>query len=88
MDTIQIMLLIVLSLTTILLTVVGIQLIFVLSEARKALKNVNKIIQGLDAAGIGLQHGLGEIAGFVNGFKSIMKIVDIISHQKKNETTK
>ncbi len=85
MDTIQILLIIVLSITTIFLTVVGIQLVIVLISLRKTLDNVNKIIAGFDTIGIGLQHGLGEATGFINGFKTITKIVDIYVNKKKNE---
>ena len=86
MDTVQILLLVVLSLSTIFLTVVGIQLVIVLSELRKTLKNVNKIVQGFDAVGTGLQHGIGEVVGFVNGFKTIMKVIDVT--RKKNDNSK
>ena len=86
MDTIQILLLVVLSLSTIFLTVVGIQLVIVLREMSQALKNVNKIIQGFDTVGTGLNHGIGEVVGFINGFKTILKVVDIT--RKKNDNTK
>lgn len=85
MDTIQILLLIVLSISTIFLTVVGIQLVLVLIELKKALTSINKIIKGFDSIGVGLQHGLGEATGFINGFKTIMKIVDLYNNRKKNE---
>lgn len=83
MDTIQILLIIVLSITTVLLTVVGIQLFLVLRAVNKTLQNVNKIVNGFDAIGIGLKHGLGEATGFINGFKTIIKIVDL--YKKKND---
>lgn len=85
MDTIQILLLIVLSISTIFLTVVGIQLVLVLIELKKALTSINKIIKGFDSIGVGLQHGIGEATGFINGFKTIMKIVDLYNNRKKNE---
>lgn len=83
MDTIQILMIIVLSITTVLLTVVGIQLFLVLKSLRKTLDNANKIINGFDTIGMGLKHGLGEATGFINGFKTILKIVDL--YKKKNE---
>lgn len=86
MDTIQILLLVVLSLSTIFLTVVGIQLVIVLIEVKKTLKHVNKIVQSFDSVGTGLQHGIGEIVGFVNGFKTIMKVIDVT--RKKNDNSK
>ncbi len=87
MDAIQILLLIVLSLSTIFLIIVGIQLVIVLKELRTTLTNVNKIIQGFDALGIGLNHGLGEVVGFMNGFKTIMKVIDLTT-RKKHDTKK
>lgn len=86
MDTIQILLLVVLSLSTIFLTVVGIQLVIVLIEVKKTLKHVNKIVQSFDNVGTGLQHGIGEIVGFVNGFKTIMKVIDVT--RRKNDNSK
>lgn len=85
MDTIQILLIIVLSISTIFLTVVGVQLVLVLYQFKKTLQFINKIIQGFDAIGVGLKHGLGEATGFINGFKTIMKIVDIYHNKKSNE---
>lgn len=87
MDAIQILLLTVLSLSTIFLIIVGIQLVIILKELRTTLTNVNKIIQGFDTLGVGLNHGLGEIVGFMNGFKTIMKVIDLTT-RRKNDTKK
>jgi uncharacterized membrane protein YeiH len=83
MDTIQILLIIVLSITTIFLTVVGIQLVLVLISLRKTLQNVNKIVGGFDAIGMGLKSGIGEATGFINGFKTVIKIVDLYVNREK-----
>lgn len=84
MDTIQILLLVVLSLTTIILTVVGIQLFLLITEARKTLKNANKIIGHFESVGVGLEQGVGEMVGFVNGFKLVLKALEIFSHKKND----
>lgn len=83
MDTIQILLLIVLVISTLFLTIVGIQLTLVLFELRRAIKNVNKIIKGFDVIGVGLKHGIGEATGFINGIKTILKVVDLYKEGKK-----
>ena len=88
MDTIQILLLIVLVISTIFLTVVGIQLTLVLFELRKTLSNVNKIIKGFDSIGVGLQHGIGEATGFINGFKTILKVIDLYKSAKNDKPKK
>ena len=87
MDTTQLLLTIVLSLSTLLLIAIGIQLIFVLKEIRKTLNNVNKIIEGFESLGVGLQSGLSEVTGFMNGFKMLLKVADF-ALRKKNEKTK
>jgi len=88
MDTIQILLLIVLVISTIFLTVVGIQLTLVLFELRKTLSNVNKIIKGFDSIGVGLQHGIGEATGFINGFKTVLKVIDLYKSAKNDKPKK
>lgn len=83
MDTTQLLLTVVLTVTTILLVVVGIQLIFVLKELRKTLKKVNAIIEGFEKVGMSVEHGFSELTGFFSGAKTLFKIVDIF-HTKKN----
>jgi len=85
MDTIQILLIIVLSISTILLTVVGIQLVIIMQSVKKVLGRTNKILDGFDAIGTGLKHGLGEATGFINGFKTIMKIIDLYKNKKNDK---
>jgi hypothetical protein len=82
MDTTQLLLTVVLSLSTCLLIVIGIQLIFVLKELRKALIKVNKMVEGFESLGTGLDHGLAEVTGFMNGFKTLMKVVDFVVKKK------
>ena len=85
MDTIQILLIIVLSISTIILTVVGIQLVIIMQSLKRIFGRTNKILDGFDAIGTGLKHGIGEATGFINGFKTIMKILDLYKKKKKDE---
>jgi hypothetical protein len=87
MDTTQVLLTVVLTITTIILVIVGIQLIFVLKELRKTLRTVNAIIDGLEKVGLSVEHGFTEVVGFFTGIKSILKIIDIL-HAKKDGKTK
>lgn len=84
MDTTQLLLTIILTVSTIFVVIIGIQLILILKELRKSLKKVNNIVDGFESIGMGLEHGLAEIVGFFNGFRVIAKTLDIFSH-KKNE---
>jgi uncharacterized protein YoxC len=88
MDTIQILLLIVLIVSTVFLTVVGIHLTLVLNQLRKTLAGVNKIIEGFDTVGMGLKHGIGEATGFINGFKTVIKVLDVYKEIKNDKTKK
>lgn len=87
MDVIQILLIIILVLSTFFLTIIGIQLFITLREVRKTLHNVNKIVLNFENLGVGLSQGMGEVIGFMNGFKVILKAIQVISHHK-NESTK
>lgn len=85
-DTTQLLLTIVLTLTTFLLIFVGVQLIFVLRELHSTLKKVNTIIEGFENIGVGLDHGLGEVVGFINGVKTLLKVVDSVSSRRHDKT--
>lgn len=83
MDTTQLLLTVTLTITTIFLVIIGIQLIFLLREARKTMRKMNSIIEGFEKAGLLVEHGWAEALGFFSGIKSMVKLIDIF-HQKKN----
>ena len=83
MDSTQLLLTVVLTVTTILLVVVGIQLVFVLKELRGTLKKINEIIDNFEKVGVSVGNSFSEITGFVSGLKTIFKVIDFI-HAKKN----
>lgn len=87
MDTTQLLLIITLGTTTIFSVIIGIQLIFLLKEMRTTLKTANKIVAGFEEIGTNVEHGFHEVAGFVNGFKTILKVFEVFT-SKKNDKTK
>lgn len=87
MDTTQLLLTIVLAVSTILLVIVGIQLIFVLKELRITIKKIKEIIESFEKIGGSVEHGWTELTGFFAGLKSFFKAIDII-HLKKNGKSK
>lgn len=87
MDSTQLLLTVVLTVTTVLLVVVGIQLIFVLKELRKALQKVNGIIESFEKLGMSVEHSFSELTGFVSGFKTIFKVINLL-HAKKTTRSK
>ena len=87
MDTTQLLLTVVLTVTTILLVVVGIQLIFILKDFRKLLKRVNNIVDQLEKIGVSFEHGFSEISGFISAIKTLFRLVNTL-HAKKNVRSK
>lgn len=83
MDATQILFNVALSVTTIFLIVIGIQLVFILNELKQSLKKINKIADNFEKIGGSFENSIGEIIGFIKGITSIFKIVDIL-HKKKN----
>lgn len=83
MDTTQVLLTVTLTITTIFLVIIGIQLIFLLRELRKTMKKVNGIIEGFEKAGLFVEHGWTEALGFFSGIKTLVKFIDVF-HQRKN----
>lgn len=87
-DSIQIILTISITIITLLLTVIGVQLFFVLRETRKFLKRINIISQELEKIGLNLSHGYSEIIGFFYGLKSLTKVLELFSKKKENVNVK
>lgn len=83
MDSTQLLLSVVLTVTTVLLVVIGIQLVFVLKEVRKTLNKINEIISNFERMGVSLEHSFSELTGFASGFKTIFKVIDFF-HAKKS----
>lgn len=81
----QILLIITLGTTTIFSVVIGIQLILVLKELKKTLNTINKITNGLESIGVGMEKGFEEVVGFMNGFKALFKLFDLISPKKNDK---
>jgi len=82
MDQTQIILNIALTLSTTFLIIIGVQLIFLLRDLRKITKKIITVIESLEKFGLSLEHGFSEILGFVAGFKTILKLTDLL--KKKN----
>jgi len=88
MDYTQILLITTLTITTLFLILVGINIIFVLIELRKVLKKINSIAEGFEKLGQGLGHGLKETVSFFVGFKSLFKLLKVIGKDKSDRKGK
>lgn len=87
MDPVQLLLIIILTLSSFFLAIVGIQLFLTLRQLQATLKHLNRVISGFESMGVGVSQGFQEIIGFMNGFKVISKAISLIS-QNKDETPK
>lgn len=81
----QILLIITLGTTTVFSVIVGIQLILVLKEFKQTLQTINKITAGFESIGVGIEKGFEEISGFMNGFKALFKLFEIISPKRNDK---
>jgi hypothetical protein len=82
MDQTQIILNVALTLSTIFLVIIGVQLIFLLRDIRKITKKIVTVTDSLEKFGLSLEHGFSEILGFIGGLKTILKLTDLL--KKKN----
>ncbi len=82
MDTTQILLAVTLSVTTIFLVIVGIQVVLLLREIRETLRRTNNIIEGFERVGMGVESGFNEVVGFFSGIKSVFRILDTFKKKR------
>lgn len=87
MDTTQILLTVTLSVTTIFLIIVGIQVVLLLRELRETLKKTNNIIEGFERVGMGVESGFNEVVGFFSGIKSVFRILDAFKKKRDEKET-
>lgn len=87
-ETSQIFLIAAIAITSVILTIIGVQLIFVLYDLRKLLSKANAIVDELEKVGMNLNHGYSEITGFLSGIKNLFFIVDLLNKKKKKKDGK
>lgn len=87
MDSTQLLLTVTLSVTTIFLIIIGIQLIFILRELRYVLRKTHTIIDGFEKFGGSMENGFHEFIAFFSGIKTLLKIFHLVE-KKKHEKTK
>jgi len=85
MDTMQILLIITLGTTVVFSVIIGIQLILVLKELKQTLTTINKVTAGFESIGVGIEKGFEEVSGFMNGFKALFKLFELISPKKNDK---
>lgn len=81
-DVNQIAIVAAITVTTVVFTVVGIQLILILKDIRSIVKKLHNISDRLESFGVSVGTGYSEIAGFLVALKKIAGVVDLL--QEKN----
>lgn len=79
----QVLIISAITVMTVLLTILGVQLIFVLRELHQTLGRINKIVFEFEKIGSSISHGYSEVTGFVTGIKKIFDVVEFAAKNKK-----
>lgn len=88
MDITQILLTAVITVMTVILTIIGIQLIIILKDVRVFLRRINTISSELEKIGLSFGHGFSEITGFFSGLKSLFFILNALNKKKPKKHDK
>lgn len=87
-DTSQILIVAAITIMTVILTIIGVQLIFILKEVRRLLVRVDTVVSEIEKIGLGIGHGYSEISGFISGAKNIFMLTDFLASRKKKKNDK
>jgi hypothetical protein len=87
-DPTQIVILISVSLLTIILVILGIQLFFILRDAKRILHRIENLTSTLEQFGVGLHGGYSEVIAFVTGVTKLFQIVELFGNKKKKSSSK
>ncbi len=87
-DLTQVLLVVVITTLTILLSFIGIQVVFILREVRRSLEKVNKMLDDAGMITESIAHPIAGIGGMLDGLKSGAKAIEtfgnFLSRKKKN----
>ncbi len=85
MDITQILLLVVISVLTILLVVIGIQVVHILKEIRKSLQKMNKMLDDAVSVTGGVSRSLKGATGLVEGLKTGLSLVSLFGKKREHK---
>ncbi len=87
-DTSQILIVAAITIMTVILTIIGVQLIFVLREVRRVLTRFDTVMEEVEKIGLGIGNGYSEISGFLSGAKNLFMLTDFLAARKKKKNDK
>jgi len=82
----MVLLIVVISVLTILLVIVGIQVIFILREIRQTIHHVNSTLNIVDKVVTGLKNPFEEFGGLIQGLKGGLKVVESFGNWMHKKT--
>ena len=82
-DVSQIFIIAAITVMTIILSIIGVQLIVILKDFRIILRRVNNISEQIEKIGFNIGQGYSEVIGFVSGVKKLLMVVDQLSEKKR-----
>lgn len=85
LDTTQIILITALTITTIILSIIGIQVFLVLREIRNIMTRIRNAVDSFEKVGISLGSGYSELLGFISGFRNIFNLFKVLSERKNRK---
>lgn len=84
-ETAQILLVSVITTLTIILSLVGIQLVFVLKELKKSIEKANLILDDTQSLTSKVSHSTDSLSGMVSGIKAGLSLLGMFKHHKEEE---
>ncbi len=85
LETAQIVIVIALSISTVLLTIIGLQVIFLLKSIRKIVRRGEKISQGFEQMINGLERAFSDLGDIAGSGRLFLKIVGKIFNGKNKD---
>ncbi len=77
-DLSQVLLVVVITTLTILLTFIGIQVVYILREVRRAIEKMNKMLDDAGMITESIAHPISGLGGMIDGVKSGFKAIETI----------
>ena len=84
MESTQILLIVVVTVLTIILTIIGIQFFFILKEFKKSLEKINKMLDDGTLVSGAFAKSITGISGVLQGIKTGLSVFNIFKKEKKD----
>lgn len=85
-DTTQVLLIIVVTTLTILLTIIGVQVFFILREFKKSIEKMNKMLDDAGMISESIAKPIASLSGGITGFSGISGLLGwLVSRRKKRK---